>query len=216
MMWLWAALSSSAVLLLARTAAASTSSSPAPWPDAFSVKFLTNATTNSSDRSTCVRNTLHYDWGLKMQAVVHGPGAIECAHFYNTSSACTLVFTAESMYRVLAEPRAGQKSCCKDTGSPFGMTPPTWASGSNATFEGFVQDPFSGMLAKKFAWPQLAGPMGMHTYLETTVGQRQPLAFTFPAHNGLQDYHFLTDTQTNTRPDAGVFALPGECADEVC
>ena len=72
---------SSAVLLtvlLAQTAAAMlASSSPAPWPNAFSVEFLTNVTTNSSDRSACVHNTFHYDWGLKMQAVVHGPGAVD-------------------------------------------------------------------------------------------------------------------------------------------
>ena len=67
-----------------------------------------------------------------------------------------------------------------------------------------------------FAWPQLAGPKGMHTYFETTTKERQPLAFTFPAHGGLQDYHFLTETQTNKKPPASVFALPGNCADEVC
>ena len=55
--------------------------------------------------------------GLRMQAVEHGAGAIECAHFYNTSGACTLVFTADSMYRVLEEPSRGQKKCCRDTGS---------------------------------------------------------------------------------------------------
>ena len=152
-----------------------------------------------------------------MQAVEHSAGAIECVHFYNTSGACTLVFTADSMYRVLAEPRGDQKKCCKDAGSPFGTTPPTWASGSNATFVGFVTDTFSlTPHVREFSWPHLAGPKGMHTYLETTAGQRQPLTFTFPAHNGRQDYHFLTDTQTNARPEASVFALPGNCWDDVC
>lgn len=189
---------------------------PKPWPLAFSVQFVTNVTTNSSDRSRAISNVLYYDWHLKMQTVQHGPGAIECAHFYNTTGACTLVFTDSSMYRILDKPLPGQKKCCRDTGSPFGAPPPTWCSDSNATFEGLVKDPFSGLVqVRQFAWPQYASPMGMHTYLETQGG-RQPLAFTFPAHGGLQDYHFLTETQTKGRPPANVFALPGDCASQDC
>ena len=87
-----------ASLLLAASSAPSQGASaermvPAPWPNAFSVDFVTNVSTNSSDRAFAINNVMHYDWGLRMQAVEHGAGAIECAHFYNTSGACTLVFT---------------------------------------------------------------------------------------------------------------------------
>jgi hypothetical protein len=193
-------------------AAAGAGQIPAVWPDQFSVDFLTNITTGSNERNHSIANTLYYDWNLKAQAVVHGPGAFECAHFYNTTGGCTLLFTAKEMYRLLAAPTMGQQDCCIDL-PDLGTVPPTWAS--LGTFLGNISDPFNGVLVEEYAFPASAGPMGMHSYLETAQSHK-PASFTFPSDDGLQDYHFLEHTQVIGPQKKAMFDVPADCLGVLC
>ena len=187
---------------------------PFPWPVAFTINFLSNITTGSKDQTHAIHNTLYYDWNTKKQAVVHGPGAFECAHFYNTTGPCTLLFTATEMYRLLHQPTTKQQQCCIDL-TNLGTLPPSWPSKTNATYLGNITDPFSGQSVEEFAWPQDASPMGMHSYLES-IATHSPVTFTFPVHDGIQDYHFDTQSQIIGRPNATVFDLPPGCLGTIC
>ena len=43
-----------------------------------------------------------------------------------------------------------------------------------------------------------------------------PLVFTFPAHDGRQDYHFIPNTFQPGPQDASLFALPDGCENKLC
>ena len=188
---------------------------PTIWPESFSIKFLTNITTGSNDQTYSISNSLYYDWNLKSQAVVHGPGAFECAHFYNSTGGCTLLFTAKEMYRILVTPTEGQQSCCIDL-PELGTVPPNWMISSNPLFLGTVTNPFDGVLVQEYAFPTSAGPMGMHSYMQIAKQPHTPASFTFPSDDGLQDYHFLVQSQVIGTQNASLFRVPAGCLGVLC
>jgi hypothetical protein len=85
---------------------------PTPWPQAFSINFVSNITTDEKT-PVPISGAMYYDWSIKSQRIEHGPGSFECVNFYNSSLACTLFFTPDGLYRVLTAPLPeGQEECC--------------------------------------------------------------------------------------------------------
>jgi hypothetical protein len=131
--------------------------SPTPYPDAFSMDFVTNVIVPNGifkKRSTALvdnilNGTLFYDWRKKSQRIDHAAGSYECVHFYNTSAPCSLLFLPSGgMYRVIHhhhhredqiyDPAVSHQQdqydgeqdeldCCLDLPN-VGTPPPNWAS----------------------------------------------------------------------------------------
>ena len=93
--------------------ALATGTSPTLWPEKFSINFVSNITTDELASTVPITGIMYYDWSKKTQRIDHGAGSYECVNFYNSSLACTLYFTPEGLYRVLAMPLPeGQEECC--------------------------------------------------------------------------------------------------------
>jgi len=191
-----------------------------PYPQEFSVAFSSNITLSETSDPAPVAGFMWYDWPSRQQRVDHGGGNYECVKFYNSYEPCSLYFTPEGMYRVLQEPLPeGQPECCLDM-ADIHMTPPDWASGTPATYDGLVREWYSQRVAQHFSFNDAAGDgMDPHTYLQMPpIGDiaGYPLVFTFPVDEGRQDYHFKPETLKEGPQDPKIFELPEGCASTAC
>ena len=153
---------------------------PLPYPDSFSIEFVTNILSLGDDdkRDFPIHGTLFYNWaggGKRRQRIDHAPGLYECERFYHTTQGCTLLFLPEGMYRIIGDydPSTLQKynnnnnnnnnnnfvvvnpSCCLDLPG-VGAPAPNWAALANPTFRGVVQDKYSGQLAYEWIFDHVA------------------------------------------------------------
>ena len=187
---------------------------PTKWPEQFSIKFVSNITT--AGNGIPITGTMYYDWTKQSQRVEHGAGAVDCVHFYNSNLPCTIFFTPTGLYRILEKPLPpGEKECCLDMPS-IKASPPDWAIKTNATYNGTITETYSKLRAKEFSFPKLAGPKGCHIYDEVDDAAGTPLVFTFPAHDGTQDYHFDPKSLEIAPQDPSLFVLPDGCENNLC
>ena len=203
-----------AVLLLLG-AAAVLAVDPTAWPTQFAIKFVSNITFTEGTGMP-LEGAMYYDWTRQAQRVEHGAGAVECVHFYNSNLPCTIFFTQTGLYRLLQKPLPpGEPECCLDMPS-IKASPPDWAVRSNATFNGTITEVYSKLRAREFSFPKQASPKGCHIYDELDDEAGTPLVFTFPAHDGRQDYHFIPNTFQPGPQDPSLFALPDGCENKLC
>jgi hypothetical protein len=219
---------------------------PTPYPNAFSIQFVTNVT--QVDATHPINGTLSYAWSIPAQRIDHAAGSYECVHFYKTHQACSLVFLASGMYRLLhlkSESNNGEKDCCLDLPG-IGPPPPDWASASNnqsITSNGLVYDRFSQRSAHMWSFDknvtdihtgessplqeQVACGGGDYRYGYHTMRQvaeygkyyGRPLVFTFPGKaEGRQDFHYQVETMLLGPPGYSpfLFQLPPGCANKAC
>lgn len=196
---------------------------PTWYPENFLISFVTNVT--QTDKTHPISGKLFYDWSIQSQRIDHYPGAYECVHFYQTQHRCSLYFLPQGMYRILHD-EDDQVNCCLDL--PNIRTPaPDWASTANPTFNGLVNDPYTGMGSYLWTFDQLEPPTSsfslgtskFHTTSEVASGKYagHPLQFSFPGKAaGRQDYHFLVGTMTEISLPASLFELPEGCAETLC
>jgi hypothetical protein len=193
---------------------------PTAWPVEFSVKFVSNVSTElkSPREAIPIEGTMYYNWRIQKQRVDHGAGAIECLDFYNSTRNCTLYFTPDGLYRRLTAPLPpGEPECCLDM-PEIKASPPNWAILSDPEFKGITQDSYSGERSAVFDFPKSAGPKGCHTYSETSLAgvSAKPVVFTFPAHDGRQDYHFDSGSMLPRPQSSRLFDLPAGCERKLC
>ena len=74
----------------------------------------------------------------------------------------------------------------------------------------------NSLLGNEFSFPKLAGPKGCHIYDEVDNNAGTPLVFTFPAHEGRQDYHFDPTSLAVGTQDPSLFLLPDGCENNLC
>ena len=188
---------------------------PRNWPEAFSVAFVSNVTTEGIGESP-IKGYMWYDWNTRHQRVDHEAGAIECVEFYATDGPCTLYFTPAGMYRVIKPKDGVVPTCCLDMDS-IHASPPDWATTANPTYGGVVRDKYSSLAAIKWVFDNLPSRRKRrklddkepHLYFETLDGK--PLIFTFPGKDGIQDYHFDVPTYDIGPQDPSIFQLPDGC-----
>jgi hypothetical protein len=198
---------------------------PKDWPDQFMINFSSNITTEGVGENP-LSGIMYYDWTQQVQRVDHAPGAVECTEFYNTNGGCVLIFNPQGMYRILNDPiPEGSPECCLDMDS-IHASPPDWAMKSNPTYNGEVVDPYSKLLSFKWTFDNLNNAPYLshrrlqdkepHMYFQTWK-KKQPLVFTFPGKDGIQDYHFDVDSMKSAPKDLpdgafdGIFDLPTGC-----
>ena len=216
--------------------------SPLPYPEAFSISFVTNITRADSTESTDypIRGTLFYDWkNSKSQRIDHAAGSYECQHFYQTPGPCLLIFRPdEGMYRILpnnvggGENENNESDCCLDL-PQVGAPPPNWAVLANPTYNGIVHDERSGRLAQEWKFDRLNPPFNLghdakqgvrfetieyHSIRHVANSEHfDPLLFTFPGKaEGRQDFHYQLDTLEIREQDSYLFQLPAGCAQRLC
>lgn len=182
-----------------------------------------------------------YGWAFnESQRIDHSAGSLECSKFYGTSKACTLMTKPEGLYRILEEPKGGEPACCLDMPG-ISTPPPHWVKQGSPTWGGVVtitredQTDWKGLA---YRYPQTgncskidmppgyvrprSGPTdsGCHSYLQTTDNQLwdgRPLLFTFPAGGGLQDWHFVPESEAGaSQVNASLFELAAGCANARC
>jgi len=194
---------------------------PVPYPEAFEVSFESNITVSKPDQGPFpINGYMWYDWASRQQRVDHGGGNYECMKFYHSDQPCSLYFTPEGMYRVLSDPLPeGQPKCCLDM-PEIHMSPPDWAQGTPATYDGLIRDWYSGKVAQHFSFNDAAAEGSEPHYYEQMPSQSEfggyPLVFTFPVADGVQDYHFKPETLVEGTPDPTVFQLPDGCVNVAC
>jgi hypothetical protein len=155
------------------------------WPEAFNVSFTTNNGT--------VKGMLYYDYSQRAQRIDHESGNYECVHFYNTSGACSLVFTATDMYAIIHD----SGLCCHDLN--VGTVSPSWAA--NATFLGV--DTIQGRSCNH--WQKT------HQFW-SEVDSGLPCEFGFPGKsNGTQNFWFDLDTWYAGFQEPAHFQLSAQC-----
>ncbi len=192
---------------------------PVPWPEKFSIKFVSNITTSVSAPVLPIYNTMYYDSSIKLQRVDHGAGSYECVNFYFSDLPCTIWFTPDGLYRQLNAPLPpSQPDCCLDM-PDIKASAPNWAAQTDPlpTFLGIDNDVYSGM--KTNHWAFLAydpsSQKGYHEYRQVTGDNNglngRPLVFTFPVQDGMQDYHFDPNSMIFEQPDSNLFTLPVSC-----
>jgi hypothetical protein len=195
-----------------------------PYPEQFQVAFESNITVTEPPYGAMpISGFMWYDWPSRQQRVDHGGGNYECVKFYHSDEACSLYFTPEGMYRVLQDPLPeGQPKCCLDM-PDIHMTPPDWASGTPATYDGLKQDWYSGQVAQHFSFNDAIGEdkSEPHVYLQVPTTRAAPysgypLVFSFPVADGIQDYHFKPETLEEGQPHSAIFQLPAGCANVAC
>jgi hypothetical protein len=212
---------------------------PTPYPEVFTVQFVTNVT--STDWSVPVDNWLYYDWSRRAQRIEHGAGSYECVRFYNVSTGCSLIFLPEGMYRILQDDDLSPSDCCLDLPN-VGAPPPDWASQAPYTWKGLKVDDYSGMLAyewwfdkgidttwQQHPWRDSLGEtridgesdtLPFHTMRQVATGlyKEFPLVFTFPGWaEGRQDMHFLPHTMIHAVPPGRfLFDVPEKCRHRRC
>eukprot|EP00978_Attheya_sp_CCMP212_P034398 scaffold143861_cov60-Attheya_sp.AAC.4 len=207
---------------------------PTPYPQAFSVSFVTNMTISQTDGKPTgapIAGVLYYDWTSRSQRVEHAAGSYECLHFYHTGGPCTMIFLPTGgMYRTIESSDDAGPTCCLDIPN-LGAPPPDWAMNANPTFNGNVSDPFSGM-GEVYQWTfdKLIPPImrrshisfsdKYHSTQEVIPGYEsggRPLLFTFPGGaKGKQDYHYDPSTMLIEPQDPALFQLPDGCAQLLC
>lgn len=197
------------------------------WPTSFFTKFYSNITTDQfmtpdlSSYPISAKMYYRYDENVKAQKVEHDAGTIECAKFYNSEQPCTLYFLPEGLYRVLQTPlpKDTTQTCCLDM-EGLGPTPPDFMFKSAITFDGMIRDySNNNLLGEQFSFDSDNG--NPHRYVQVSpthpVYGKQPLIFTFPAANGLQDYHFIVESMDTSRAiEESVFELPQGCRYQKC
>ena len=200
---------------------------PEDWPSQFIVSFSSNITTEGMGEQP-VAGTMYYDWTQQVQRVDHDPGAVECVEFYNTQGGCVLIMNPQGMYRILNDPiPEGSLECCLDMDS-IHASPPDWATKSNPTYNGVFVDKYSGAPSYKWTFDNLnlnapyhsrrrqLQEKEPHMYYQT-ISRKQPLVFTFPGKDGIQDYHFDVASMKSAPKDLpdgaldGKFDLPASC-----
>jgi hypothetical protein len=179
-------------------AAVSASATPQTmiWPD-----FLTSPFFSVPPSGVPIDGLLYYSSGDKgvpaATRVEHGPGSYECAHFYHTNDACTLLFRTGStpaqdqLYALFPN-----NTCCLDM--QIGSTPKTWQNGATYVntemMNGFESNHF--IKTHQF-WNDVKS--GLTT------------RFAFP-ENPQQDMWFnVTETRT-TAIDVFRFLVPDYCS----
>lgn len=196
---------------------------PKDWPEQFSVSFVSNITLSGNGNG--IKGQMWYDWtNGEVQRVDHEAGAVECVEFYNTAGPCTLFFTPNGLFRQLQEPMPeNAKECCLDLATIYASRP-DWATKGNPSYGGVVKDPYSGVDALLFRYDNLPASgrrlvgddKEPHLYYETLPKEgkeRLPLIFTFPGKDGIQDYHFTTETFKIAHQDPSIFELPMNCGE---
>ena len=203
---------------------------PEEWPVIFTVSILTNLSWQvEPDLRHAALGNVSYDWTQQAQRVDHGAGNFECAHFYKSTSGCSLIMNSNGTYRLLPQPvPAGEPECCLDIPTIF-APPPNWAANGSPTSGGVdVLVPYVGDSTLAFLYPESGkcnvrgsgNNSGCHSYydIEGIGYTAQPILFTFPANFGLQDWYFLRTTmavQLAPLPKSR-FELPAGCATTLC
>ena len=210
--------------------AATASMFPSPYPESFSVTFVSNITRDEMlPAGSTITGTLFYDWANhQAQRVDHGKGSYECQHFYQHEQACSLLFLPDGLYRILhySEDPDNQTDCCLDL-AELGPPPPDWQSKANPTYKGIVTDDFSNLKAHEWIFDHVqlsnygsedAPADKFHTSRQVASGDHagEPLLFTFPSVNGRQDYHYIPETMVIGPQDSQHFTLPFGCMSRVC
>eukprot|EP00039_Didymoeca_costata_P027777 m.19167 g.19167 ORF g.19167 m.19167 type:complete len:201 (-) comp6502_c0_seq1:47-649(-) len=160
--------------------------SPPPWPQYFSVSFLTDD----------INNTLYYDYSKNAQRVEHGAGNYECTHFYNSSHPCTLIFPSQGGMYVSIE---AEGKCCLDI-PDLGTLPPTWPQ-HNYTYLGVKS--VDGVLSNGYSY---AG--GNHLYWVSM--NNDPVLFTFKNISS-QFWHYQPRTMVVGPQNNSLFQIPPGC-----
>ena len=213
---------------------------PTAWPEEFSIDFYTNVNTTlpPDEQGDFINGKMYYNWPLRAQRVDHDEGNAECVNFYNSKLGCSLYFLPEGLYRVLEEPLPpNQPKCCLDMDS-IHASPPDWAA-EDEEFLGIVNEPYSGYFAYKFDFVPESTNLNKY-HLQKTISkfgkaaivsskyheyyqvaplqnyETRPLLFTFPAHDGVQDFHFLPETMDIVPQDKALFDLPKGCKNVKC
>ena len=213
---------------------------PTDGPEEFEIEFYTNVNTTlpPEEQGDFINGKMFYNWPLRAQRVDHDAGNAECVNFYDSKLGCTLYFLPDGLYRVLEEPLPpNQPKCCLDMDS-IHASPPDWAA-EDEEFLGIVNEPYSGYYAYKFEFIPESTNLNRYTLHKTNpkfgkdaitsskyheyyqVGPLQkyetrPLLFTFPAHDGVQDYHFRPETMEVVSQDKALFELPEGCKNVKC
>jgi len=213
---------------------------PTDWPEQFSIEFYTNVNTTlpPDEQGEFVNGKMYYNWPLRAQRIDHDAGNAECINFYDSKLGCSLFFLPEGLYRVLQEPLPpNQPKCCLDMEN-IHASPPGWVA-EDEEFLGITHEPYSGYYAYKFDFIPQSTNINRYTLHKTVskfgkgaivsskyheyyqVGPLQkyetrPLLFTFPAHDGVQDFHFLPETMDIVSQDKALFDLPEGCQNVKC
>lgn len=212
-----------------RNVDAESTKTPAPYPDRFTIAFVTNITSGLQDEPDHpIAGTLYYDWNLQSQRMDHGAGSYECLRFYQTTAPCSLIFVpGGGMYRILHDDNNNQPTCCLDL-PHVGTPPPDWAQQANPTWKGVVHDEYSGRFANQWTFDRLDPPVrnldaapdhsNFHTIRHVATSLSfAPLVFSFPGKaQGRQDFHYRLETLTLGPPDPKLFELPDGCQSVVC
>jgi hypothetical protein len=163
------------------------SPNPHPWPEIFTIDCLTFPSPTAS-----LAAKSFYSWPQRANRIDHAAGSFECTRFYNTTSACTLLFTATQMYGLF------DGGCCLD--SPVGTLPPNWGDGS--LFVGY-----SDVLGVNSSHWNSTDPE--HTFDVQALPPFLPTRFGFP--HAAQDLFFNVSTVSYSAIPDSVFALPSSC-----
>jgi len=136
-----------------------------------------------------------YDYSIPAQRIDHGPNAYECERFYNTTSNCTLFFTAAGLYAYLPS----SQRCWLDIAG-LGPLTPDWLT--NSTFLGYDVVPGCGRTSQ---W--MKPPESIHYWHSDATNC--PCRATF-----IEDAQMMLFDQSSVvigHPPASVFQLPAVC-----
>lgn len=197
---LYAAAVAFAAVSLASCAVPVVGDSP-QWPAQFTISFHTGLNGTRGPVSPA-KGTMWYDWtDGQLQAIYHGPNAVECVHFYNDSNGCTLQMNPQGLFAEFPD----TNTCCTDL-STIHASPPDWMIAANYTV--LAQESVLGVPCRKWGNPAFT-----HQYWDTVAvdanGNHIPARFSFP--NPLQDYWFDTHSLVYGAPAPSVFAVPANC-----
>lgn len=193
---------------------------PTKWPAAFAVKFVSNVSSlEQSGNKYAIKGAMYYDSSLGVQRIDHDRGSASC-QVYNSSSACSLYFTKEGIYRALHEslPTGETQGCCLDTDNRAGQfLPSNWTQNAKSVFEGYktLMGEDSDYL-KVGSWnifnEDIAGYIG---YQEVAPGhklQGQLYTLNLKLYSGRYERLHFTPSSMNIGPqDPGTFLIPEEC-----
>ena len=188
---------------------------PQPYPDSFSISFVTNIARNENDDSieatddsnndNPLPGTLYYDWTSHSQRIDHAAGSYECQRFYHWPRACSLIFRSdgEGLYRLLLYPNQDDDDivpdCCLDL-TGLGPPRPNWAAEAHPTYTGVVQDAWSGLPSHEWIFDRLDPPLLDGSLDENSSFLRSPAS----------KYHSLRQAVGATSFAPLVFGFPGK------
>eukprot|EP00003_Mantamonas_plastica_P030903 TRINITY_DN7815_c0_g2_i1.p1 TRINITY_DN7815_c0_g2~~TRINITY_DN7815_c0_g2_i1.p1 ORF type:complete len:154 (+),score=30.30 TRINITY_DN7815_c0_g2_i1:102-563(+) len=151
---------------------------------------------------------MQYDWDLKSTVVFHGPGAMECQKFYNTSDPCILYFTEQGLIAFIPS----ESKCCLDIPG-IGASPPNWLANAGYAYNG--TETINDVPCRRWEKEGFQAHIYWDSVLPNLDGVHVPCKFSFPQKDAPQDYQFFTASYT-TDVDKTAFKLPFANCTEPC